>query len=64
MHPRCSMRTDLYTKAVFTIIAIMLTVIVPVQLVSPRVGSATVYHKDRLTKLGQPLAIENKIHLA
>ena len=34
------MRIDLYTKAVLTIIAVMLSVIASKQLVSPRVASA------------------------
>jgi hypothetical protein len=37
-----SMRIDLYTKAVFTVIAIMLTVVA----------------SNRLTKIGQPMVVE------
>jgi len=40
MHDNCSMRIDLYTKAVLTIIAITLSVIASNQLVSPRVAGA------------------------
>jgi len=40
MHDNCSMRIDLYTKAVFTVIAIMVTVIASNQLFNPRVASA------------------------
>lgn len=40
MHDNCSMRIDLYTKAVLTIIAIMVTVIASNQIVNPRVASA------------------------
>jgi hypothetical protein len=40
MHDNCSMRIDLYTKAVLTIIAIALAVIASNQIVSPRVASA------------------------
>jgi hypothetical protein len=36
------MRIDLYTKAVLTIIAVMVTVIASNQLISPRVASAQV----------------------
>jgi hypothetical protein len=40
MHNNGSMRIDLYTKAVLTIIAVMLAVIASNQLVSPRIASA------------------------